>query len=148
MSRLDDLLHDYSDCHRDPLNKAIHWLCVPLIAFSTVGLLWTVPIPGLTAAWANLGVALLVGAMIYYLALSAAWALGMLAFCAAIAAACHLLAQWSVNGMRILCAILFIISWIAQLLGHRREGRKPAFFRDLQFLLIGPLWLLVALLRR
>ena len=37
---------------------------------------------------------------------------------------------------------IFIISWIGQFIGHKIEGKKPAFVKDLQFLLIGPLWLL------
>ena len=37
---------------------------------------------------------------------------------------------------------IFIIAWIGQFIGHKIEGKKPAFFKDLQFLLIGPLWLL------
>ena len=37
---------------------------------------------------------------------------------------------------------IFVIAWIGQFLGHKIEGKKPAFFKDLQFLLIGPLWLL------
>ena len=38
--------------------------------------------------------------------------------------------------------VIFIISWIGQFIGHKIEGKKPSFFQDLQFLLIGPLWLL------
>ena len=38
--------------------------------------------------------------------------------------------------------IIFIIAWIGQFIGHEIEGKKPAFFKDLQFLLIGPLWTL------
>ena len=37
---------------------------------------------------------------------------------------------------------IFTIAWTGQFLGHKIEGKKPAFFKDLQFLLIGPLWLL------
>jgi uncharacterized membrane protein YGL010W len=36
---------------------------------------------------------------------------------------------------------LFIIGWIGQFIGHRIEGKRPSFFQDLQFLLIGPLWI-------
>lgn len=35
---------------------------------------------------------------------------------------------------------LFILAWIGQFYGHHVEGKKPSFFQDLQFLLIGPLW--------
>jgi len=148
MARVDELLCEYGESHRDRLNQAIHWLCVPLISFSTVGLLWTVPLGIPRADWFNLGSVLVAGAMVYYLALSLPLALGMAAFSAAIAVSCHALVLWSVDGMRIICAALFVLSWIAQFLGHRREGKKPAFLKDLQFLLIGPLWLLAKLVRR
>ena len=38
--------------------------------------------------------------------------------------------------------ITFIIAWIGQFVGHKIEGKKPSFFEDIQFLLIGPAWLL------
>jgi uncharacterized membrane protein YGL010W len=40
------------------------------------------------------------------------------------------------------CLALFIVAWIFQFIGHKIEGKKPSFFKDLQFLLIGPAWLL------
>jgi uncharacterized membrane protein YGL010W len=35
---------------------------------------------------------------------------------------------------------VFVIAWIGQFYGHKIEGKKPSFLKDLQFLLIGPLW--------
>jgi uncharacterized membrane protein YGL010W len=35
---------------------------------------------------------------------------------------------------------LFSVAWIGQFYGHKVEGKKPSFFQDLQFLLIGPAW--------
>ncbi|WP_232848974.1 Mpo1-like protein [Amphritea pacifica] len=43
---------------------------------------------------------------------------------------------------------LFIPAWIFQFIGHNIAGRKPSFFRDIQLLLIGPMWLMSALYRR
>lgn len=43
------------------------------------------------------------------------------------------------------------VGWTLQLLGHRIEGNRPAFFRDLNQMVIGPLFLLslpLQLLRR
>ncbi len=37
-------------------------------------------------------------------------------------------------------AALFVGGWALQLLGHRIEGNRPAFFRDPVYLLVGPLW--------
>jgi uncharacterized membrane protein YGL010W len=41
-----------------------------------------------------------------------------------------------------ICVIIFVVAWIFQFIGHKIEGKKPSFFKDLQFLLIGPIWLL------
>ena len=38
--------------------------------------------------------------------------------------------------------ILFVVMWVLQFIGHHIEGKKPSFFKDLQFLLIGPAWLM------
>jgi uncharacterized membrane protein YGL010W len=44
--------------------------------------------------------------------------------------------------------VIFVVAWIGQFIGHALEGRRPSFFKDVQFLLIGPLWLLAAAYRR
>jgi uncharacterized membrane protein YGL010W len=43
---------------------------------------------------------------------------------------------------------LFVFAWVFQFAGHEVEGKKPSFFKDLQFLLIGPAWLMHFLFRR
>jgi uncharacterized membrane protein YGL010W len=45
-------------------------------------------------------------------------------------------------------AALFVVAWVGQFIGHHVEGRKPSFFKDVQFLLIGPAWLLHFIYRR
>jgi uncharacterized membrane protein YGL010W len=34
------------------------------------------------------------------------------------------------------------LAWIGQFYGHKIEGKKPSFLKDLEFLLIGPLWVI------
>ncbi|HWG31443.1 MAG TPA: Mpo1-like protein, partial [Steroidobacteraceae bacterium] len=43
---------------------------------------------------------------------------------------------------------VFVVAWIGQFVGHALEGKRPSFFKDVQFLLIGPLWLLASAYRR
>jgi uncharacterized membrane protein YGL010W len=43
---------------------------------------------------------------------------------------------------------IFVITWIFQFVGHKIEGKKPSFLKDLQFLLIGPIWLLHFVLKK
>ena len=38
--------------------------------------------------------------------------------------------------------LIFIIAWVGQFIGHKIEGQKPSFFEDIQFLLIGPAWII------
>jgi uncharacterized membrane protein YGL010W len=40
------------------------------------------------------------------------------------------------------------VAWIGQFIGHAYEGKRPSFFKDVKFLMIGPLWLVAALYRR
>jgi uncharacterized membrane protein YGL010W len=37
---------------------------------------------------------------------------------------------------------IFVGAWIAQFVGHQMEGRKPSFFEDLQYLWVGPIFVL------
>jgi uncharacterized membrane protein YGL010W len=136
MRRVDRLFENYGRYHQDPLNKAIHWVCVPLIVWSVLGMLWAAsPV----AACATMCVA--TG---FYLFLSAPLALGMLAVFAGMAWALTLL------GDRLLMAWLFTFAaaWIGQFIGHAIEGRKPAFVDDLRSFLVAPAWLLGDLYRR
>jgi uncharacterized membrane protein YGL010W len=136
MRNIDKLLDRYGEFHRNPVNKAIHWVCVPLIVWSALGALWSAsPV----AAYAAIG-----ATMVFYLWLSLPLALGMLGAIA--------LMVWPLTllGSRVLIVSIavFVAAWIGQFIGHVLEGRKPAFLEDLRSLLIGPVWLLADLYRR
>ena len=130
MRKLDVLLEQYGETHQNPVNKAIHWVCVPLIMWSALAALWVAsPI----AAYA-----LITFAVIYYAIMSFPLALGMLALAALMIAPLPWLGPhvlWIALGV-------FVAAWVGQFVGHAIEGRKPKFLQDLQFLLIGPAWLL------
>ncbi len=133
----------YGESHQNPRNKTIHWLAIPVIVVVTLGLVQAIPHPfggGAEAAlnWASVAVGL---STAFYFRLSWTIGLGMLvigasavAINAAIAAAGLPLAT--------VCITAFVLAWVAQFIGHKIEGKKPSFFQDLQFLLIGPAWLL------
>lgn len=146
MKTLEQWLAEYTESHRDPRNKRLHWLCVPPIVLTVFGFLRLVPVGDELINAATVSALL---AMLYYAALSWRLALGMLAPFALI----YALVQWSFHGLGpighgALMAAIFVLAWIGQFIGHHLEGRKPSFFKDLQFLLIGPLWLLADLYRR
>ena len=144
-------LDEYGESHRNHANKALHWICVPVIVWCVLGLLLSLPFPGgiramhPAANWA--GVAVL-AALVYYSALSIRLALGvlplLLAFLWSMGELDHLpgVPLWSI------CLFLFAMAWIGQFIGHAIEGKRPSFFKDVQFLMIGPLWLLADVYRR
>jgi uncharacterized membrane protein YGL010W len=139
----------YSDDHQDPVNQAIHVVAVPAILWSVVALLWCVPPPGTLfrpGIWAAMA---MFAAWLFYLRASRPIATGMLAVFALCAASCWLLAgAFGLRALGWLAAVVFVVAWIAQFLGHRVEGRRPSFLTDLTYLLVGPAWVLAKLYRR
>ncbi len=150
MRTMQQWLDEYGESHRHPTNKSIHWICVPAILFSVLGLLWLVPVPsGMAAlgAWVNWATLVVALAVIYYLVLSPALAVGMAAIVLLMLGAIGWLATAPAFPPWTLFAGIFVVAWIGQFIGHKIEGRKPSFFKDVQFLLIGPAWLLADLYR-
>jgi uncharacterized membrane protein YGL010W len=143
-------LAEYGESHTHPTNERLHWICIPLIILSLLGLLAQIPVPGAmaqTVPWLDWGVVLALGAVAYYFSLSRRLAVGSVLVLGALLAGARELAvlPWPVW---LSSVAIFVIAWIGQFVGHAIEGRRPSFFKDLQFLLIGPLWLLAAAYRR
>jgi uncharacterized membrane protein YGL010W len=132
MKPLTQWLDDYAADHTHPVNRKLHLICVPLIYFSVAGVLHYLP-------W-HLGDGLIALAIIWY-AMLGRKALFLMAVqvCVCLALAEGLRNLYPDHALYILIAI-FAVGWIGQFYGHHREGRRPSFFRDLQYLLIGPLW--------
>jgi uncharacterized membrane protein YGL010W len=134
---IDALLAKYAESHRNHTNELIHIVCVPVIVFSLLGIVWAIhPVAA---------VALVAAAMWYYFQLSRPFALGMLAMSALMLGLLSLLPPPAVLPLSI---ALFVLAWVGQFVGHQIEGRKPSFLDDLRFLLIGPLFVLGFLYRR
>jgi len=134
--RVDVLLAHYAESHRDPRNEAIHCVAIPLILLSLLGLLWAMH------PW--LAYAFVAASLVYYARLSAVFLLTMAVVTAAALVLVHAM------GDRVLpiSAAIFVLAWIAQFVGHKLEGRKPSFFEDLQYLWVGPLFVLSLAFRR
>ncbi|MGF1783065.1 DUF962 domain-containing protein [Vibrio fluvialis] len=139
MRTLNQWLDAYAVSHQNPINKRIHRVAVPGIYLSIVGLIWSLPAAPLMewrVDWIWLVAVPVLG---FYYCLSMTVFLMMLGF----TLACIGLA-WSVELMAMpllsLSLALFVLLWIAQFVGHKIEGKKPSFLSDLQFLLIGPIW--------
>ncbi len=148
MRKIDALLQEYGLSHQNSTNKLIHWFCVPVIFFSVVGLIFSIPVGPLPtllpflenfANWATIVLILVLG---YYVTLSGPLTLGMLFFSAVCLAIANYLQLVFPGKLWLISLGLFSIAWIVQFYGHKIEGKKPSFFKDIQFLMIGPAWLM------
>jgi uncharacterized membrane protein YGL010W len=146
MRTAQEWLDAYGQSHQNPTNKLIHWICIPAIVMSIIGLLAALPFP-VESAWLHWGTVLAIVAVGYYALISIPLAIGM-----ALVTGIMLLLVYGLAGLPVpLWASslgIFVVAWIFQFIGHKIEGQKPSFFEDLQFLMIGPMWLLADLYRR
>ena len=147
----DQWFAEYGESHQDDTNETIHWICVPLIFFSVLGFVWTIPVPGAwedAAPWFNWVLVAIAVALIFYVRLSARLSAGLflfMAICYGGLVALDLSAPWEVWKI---CGVVFVTAWIGQFIGHKIEGKKPSFFKDVVFLLIGPAWLMSMVYRK
>ncbi|MBL7928958.1 MAG: DUF962 domain-containing protein [Bacteroidia bacterium] len=148
MKSIDQWFEEYGESHQNKTNKSIHFICVPLIYFSIIGLLSSVPslsllklLPDSLSAYAHFGALLLPFVMLFYLRLSVAITIGMMIFSVVCLVIIQLI-SFTVIKVWMFSLIVFALAWSGQFYGHKVEGKKPSFLKDLQFLLIGPAWIL------
>jgi len=149
MKTLNEWFSEYGESHQNRTNKIIHKICVPLITWSLLGILWTIPVPDLFISfglnWAHLFLAL---ALVFYASLKSLKVIGVFALLA-IPACVFFKLTWPLIGYKLFTGsiLVFVLAWIGQFIGHKIEGKKPSFFKDLQFLLIGPIWVFSDIIR-
>ncbi len=141
MKTLDQWLVEYSVSHQNPKNKKIHNIFVPLIMFSVLGLIWSIPTPELFNFSILMNWSILFSAicMIFYFSLGKTTGFLMLSVLVPMIIGVYVIDHLGFSVLWV-STFIFIVSWIAQFYGHKIEGKKPSFFQDIQFLLIGPLW--------
>ena len=134
--RVDTLLAHYGQSHQHPVNEVIHFIAIPLIMFSLVGLLFLLhPY----VAYAFVG-----ASMVYYARLSMAFLITMMVGSLLVLA----LIQRIGPSLLPLCVTVFVGAWVMQFVGHKLEGKKPSFLEDIQYLWVGPLFVLSKLFER
>lgn len=142
MRDLKTWLDEYSVSHKHPTNKKIHNICVPIIMLSLLGMIWAIPFPeqfklNPFVNWATIFMSL---CMIFYFLLGIVTGLFMILVSSIMLYICFLIEEKTSLPLLSTSVIVFVLAWIGQFVGHKVEGKKPSFFKDLQFLLVGPLW--------
>ena len=165
MKTIHDWFNEYGESHQNKTNKLIHWVCIPLIFWSIIALLSLIPDQLLNIfnnsflnGIMHWGTVVIFLGLLFYMRLSRSIFFGMLVFSILVLMDIYLVVYlfdahqfWGlfksiqIDGrifLMITSIIVFILSWILQFIGHKIEGKKPSFLKDVQFLLIGPAWLL------
>lgn len=147
MKTLKDWFDEYAVSHQNPTNKKIHYICVPLIFFSIIGLLMCIPNSiisnnlnlgsPLIENWATVALVLI---LFFYIRLSVVMAIKIAVFAFLCLFTNFYISQFT--NLLVLSLTVFAAAWIGQFYGHKIEGKKPSFINDLQFLLIGPAWVI------
>lgn len=149
MKTVKQWLDEYGQSHQNETNKLIHWMCVPAIFFSIIGLLYSIKLPLILFTHTlNLGIVTILIISLYYLRLSFSLGIGMILFGIFCLFFCHLIEWYVPVSLWLICVIIFVLAWIGQFYGHSVEGKKPSFLKDIQFLLIGPMWLMSFVYRK
>lgn len=152
MRKIDQLFAEYAESHQNQTNKFIHWICVPLIFFTIVGFISLIPAPHFCAPYFGCisiaSIVALVLVSIFYFNLSWRICIIMLLIMLLMEHFTYAINVHFKENSLIIYLSIFIITWIFQFIGHKIEGKKPSFLKDLQFLLVGPIWLLHFILKK
>ena len=152
MRKIDQLFPEYAESHQNHTNKTIHWICVPLIFWSILGFVSLIPAPHFFVRYFGaislVSLAALLLVTVFYFRLSWRIALIMILIMLLMEHLAYFINIKFENKSWIVFLAVFIISWIGQFYGHKIEGKKPSFLKDLQFLLVGPIWLLHFILKK
>ena len=152
MRKIDFLFAEYAQSHQNQTNKSIHWICVPLIFWAILGFFSLIPAPHFFLKYFGaISIASLVAIFlvsVFYFRLSWRIALIMIVIMLLFEHFIYFINITFGTKSWIVYLAVFILSWIGQFYGHKIEGKKPSFLKDLQFLLIGPIWLLHFILKK
>lgn len=126
-----ELITTYSSSHQNPTNQQIHFVCVPIIFFNVVALMYYF-LPLIIMA------ALVLGSLVFYYRSMRQFLPSMIVlyFITLGLSAIFASHPYFVHAQ----IVMFVLAWIGQFWGHKIEGKKPSFFEDLLFLLVGPAW--------
>ncbi|WP_090529756.1 Mpo1-like protein [Mucilaginibacter sp. NFR10] len=153
---VDRYFREYEEAHQDRVNKIIHYVCIPTLAFSLFGLIWAIPFPHLGFLgtyngyfnWASFVIAI---AIYFYLKLSPIISYFILFILLGFSYGIMELVAWQQAGgpvMWLLCVSAFIPSASALLIGNSREPQFAANGLNIKSLAVAPAYLLNQLLNK
>ncbi|NIF06372.1 DUF962 domain-containing protein [Chryseobacterium sp. Tr-659] len=152
MRKVDLLFAEYSKSHRNAINKFIHWICVPLIFWTILGFTSLIPSPHFCASYFGcisiVSLIVIILITLFYIRLSLLIGIIMIVVMLLMEHFIYLTNISRGKQSWIIYLTVFVVTWIFQFIGHKIEGKKPSFLKDLQFLLIGPIWLLSFILKK
>ena len=128
--KVDQLIAHYGTSHTHPTNELIHFIAIPLIMLSLCGLIFAIH------PW--VAYAFIAASMVYYARLSWVFFFTMTAWSVVILALVYAMQPH----VLMVSLVIFVGAWIIQFIGHKIEGKKPSFLEDLQYLWVGPLFVL------
>ncbi len=128
--KIDQLLAHYGSSHTHPTNELIHFAAIPLIMLSLCGLLFALH-PWVAYAFVG-------ASMVYYARLSWLFFVCMCIWSVLILAIVYAMGSYVLPAS----VAIFIVAWIIQFVGHKIEGKKPSFLEDIQYLWVGPMFVL------
>ncbi len=150
MTPADEWLNEYGRHHDNGANRLIHWLSIPFIVTSLVGLMWSLPVPEVFSEATpvlNWGTIFLMAAVVYYFIMSISLGIGVLPFVILVVLGVTWLEQLTYP-LWLSSAVIFVLAWAGQRLSHGLEGNQPSLLRDMQYVMIGPVWLLATVYKR
>lgn len=148
MRTLNQWFDEYAESHQNATNKQLHYVCVPAIYMSIIGILMSIKITYFNLnipIIENLAFVILIFVVIFYFRISMSMAIKMALF-SVICLAINYLLSFYVN-LLVFSIIVFVGAWLGQFYGHKVEGKKPSFLKDIQFLMIGPAWVIDSVFR-
>lgn len=147
MKTAKEYFNEYAESHQNKTNQSLHYICVPLIFFSIIGLLMSIPATPIkntinlsNPLLENWAVIVALAISIFYMRLGF-WYLIEMLFVILISIIANFLLGNMIN-LLYTSITIFVLAWAGQFYGHKIEGKKPSFLKDLEFLLIGPLWVI------
>lgn len=150
MSNADPWLDRYERDHTHTVNRVLHWMCIPVVIASIVGMLWSLPVPRVfsdASPVLNWGMFFLMAAVVYYFILSITLAVALLPFVLLVAAGVGWLDRLD-TPLWLISAAAFAVAGTGQLIGHAFERKTVSLFSDLNFVIIGPLWIAASVYQR